>query len=563
MAKNTFRFTIDSVLGGESQAQEIQGSGEFQSSFAIDPDETLESSFSFLTWSVNDSLNKKPSGMLAPVKAYSLTETTVGAPMWIIPNPRPEGSSLENFVYDSAGSVYTLTTAGVASVTGLGDLNDAGSAEGNGAAYYDNYIYFARSTNIARYGPLDGTRAFTDSYWVTTLGKAALTDTNYPTGQYSSTRSANHVMKRHNDGKLYFADVVGNQGVLHYISTRKTTVEGDTDNGSTYNALDFPYGYWPTAIESYGSQLVVGLFDGANAVSTQTSAGSRAKIAFWDTTSPTYNQLIDFEFPDKYISKIVNVNGNLYFFSGDGVQDFGLRLTQYIGGNAFKEIVRFNTVPLPDPGAVSDDLTRIYFAGKYKPATELNNTEVSFDGRACVQAIGSRIGAPFGLFTVLGAVDSTATAVTSVLFDKERLWAGYFSFSGSNYGGISTKGGLTTTDDTRAQKHYFRSQTFHVGEPFKVTKIRIPLAQSLENVTGNSTTKEIVPYVWVDSGAAIHTLTTVNATNFPNTSTRRSVTIRPDSLTGETDFFIELEWDTDEPLTVKLPVVIEGEYLDT
>ena len=37
----------------------------------------------------------------------------------------------------------------------------------------------------------------------------------------------------------------------NYVKTSKTTDEGDTDNGSTYNALDLPFGYMPMDIASW------------------------------------------------------------------------------------------------------------------------------------------------------------------------------------------------------------------------------------------------------------------------------------------------------------------------
>lgn len=560
MANKNFTLKITNVLGGESPSSILSGEGQFQSSFGIDPDEDLNSNFSTTGSNLNGSLLTKPSGALVPVKTYSLTSTTLGIPQWIISAPKsPTDVSSQYYVYTSVGSVYTLGNLGVASVAGLGDLNDGASAAGNGAAYYDNYIYFARATTVARYGPLDGTPAFTDDYWIGTLGKTALTNTTYPTGQYSSTKFPNHVMKKHNDGKLYFADVVGNQGTIHYIATTKTTVEGDTDNGSKYDALDLPYNYWPTAIESYGSDLVIALVEADNRSGNLRS--SRAKIVFWDTISDTYNKIIDFEFPDAFISKILNSNGNLYFFSGTSIQAAPLRISQYIGGSSFQEIVRLDNAYLPDPGAVSDDLPRIYFAGKYKPAVDENNAETSYGGRAAVQSLGSRLGAPFSLNTVMGTAWSTAAAITSVLYDNTLIWAGWAS-GDQSYGGLSVKGDSPAADGKRDQKNIWRSEIFTIGGPFKITKIRLPLAHTLENVSGNSVSKSITPYIWVDSGSFIHTLTTIDSSTQPNASNTRAAIVRPENATGYNDFFIELQWDTDEPLAVKLPIVIDGEYID-
>src|SRR3990167_123459 len=217
---NKFTIKIESILGGESLFRNFAKADQYQSSLAIDPD---------MPDSDSGTASDRPSGFLRPVGNFGYGGAALtGAPMWMTPTPK---NSL-TYVYLDNGSTYTASSG---SLTGLGDLNDGGTSAGNGSAYYDNYVYFARDTTIARYGPLDGTAAFIDDYWVTTLSKTALTANNYPFLGINEHRLPNHIMHRHRaDGRLYFADVVDNRGTLHYISTNKTTVEGDNDNGSTY-----------------------------------------------------------------------------------------------------------------------------------------------------------------------------------------------------------------------------------------------------------------------------------------------------------------------------------------
>lgn len=553
MAKKPFEIRIESILGGMSNSLLYAGQDEYGESFAVDPDSTYYESFSFI--SGKETLLNQPMGAISPVKSRNISGLTAGATSWIVPPPvlnsSPGASPDYIYVYDSVGSVYVSTSS--TAIIGLGDLNDGGDASGNGAEYYDNYMYFARDTTIARYGPMDGTASFTDDYWSGTLSKTALTNNLYPKGQYAPSDTPNHILKRHSDGRMYIGDVVDNQGVIHYISTTKTTTEGDTDNGSKYNALDLPYGYWPTAIESFGDQLVIALCDG-NINGRNYFNGQRAKIVFWDTVSDSYNLIIDFQYPDPFISKIMNVNGELYIFSGYASQELGMRVTKYIGGISFQEVAYYKSSYLPSPGAFAHDLKRIYFGSNYTPV-DPTNSEASY-GRPAINAIGSVIGSMGGVHSVMGVNSSMATNITSLSIGESGFWAGW---SGIDVGGISKKG-AAVSDNIHGEKNVWRSSYFRVGRRFKLNKLKLDFVQQLQDISGNSTSKEVTPSIWVDSGSFVHTLTTINETNYPDIN--RSVVIRPENLVGENGFFLHCEWDTDEPLSIALPIVIEGEYLD-
>src|SRR3990167_558161 len=117
-------------------------------------------------------------------------------PMWIV--PQPKGNS--TYVYGYGGSAYTLNTNLGAPVEQLQDGGSLSASTGNGCAYYDNYIYFAKNTDIARFGPLNGTPAFDGTYWTGTLSKTALVDTTYPLdGGAFGYEYPNHVLHRHSD----------------------------------------------------------------------------------------------------------------------------------------------------------------------------------------------------------------------------------------------------------------------------------------------------------------------------------------------------------------------------
>lgn len=531
---------IESILGGQSPSDFFAAPNQFRASRAINPG-----------WPADDNNNipfLSSSGLLRPTTVSTLG-TTFSVPNWIIPNPKDRLF----YVYDAGGSVYSYKPFFPTAYTLLGDLNDGGTSSGNGGAYYDNYVYFARDTTIARYGPLDGTAAFTDDYWVSTLGKTALTNTIYPKPSATniSTARPNHVMHRHSDGKLYFGDVVGNKGTLHYISTTKTTVEGDTDNGSTYQALQFGYGLWPTALETYGSSLVIALSE-VYGNSNGSQAKSNAKIGFWDTTSQNVNQIIWVEFPDTIISCLKNVGGVLYAVSG--AFNAGFRVSRYIGGYTFQDVVYNQDSIVPFAGAV-DGADEMLLVG---------GTTGMIDGagtphRGGVWSVGlqQRGLSKDGLFNVMSSADaSTVTALSIALNTSLGFVSPIIGWAGKS--GVQNEGGIDIADtaDYSLSPALWWSQTYRIGQPFKITKIRIPLATP---VTANTV---VTPKIYVDDDQpsySPYTLQVINWTNFPN---EQYILIQPTGLTGKYDFWLELGWSGVDLCTVSLPITIEYEIID-
>lgn len=524
----TFQIKIDSVLGGIGAYSDFARKDQFRMSYSIDPDQAYNT----------DSI---ASGLLRPVAYTKFSGTTITAtPMWMTANPKDANV----FVYDSAGSVYTFDSG--FTPTGLADLNDGGTATGNGLAYYDNYVYAARSTTIARYGPLNGAATWADDYWVTTLSKAALEDTTYPNFTGNSIEMPNHPMYRHSDGKLYFGDVVGNQGAIHYISTTKTTVEGDTDNSSTYNALDFPYGYWPTAITGYGTDIAIALYEGST---TSTTLQRRAKLSFWDTTNPnTYDKLIDVEFPDPIITALLNSNGILYTFSGQiGLR--GTRICRFVGGYSFEQVAYIEEAFPPSQGAVDGFLNRVVFGSRITSYVD----RAGVDRGGVVFSVGSKKSAISNeIFSIMGcsSADLTASITAMGFFEQagtgvQRMITGWSNggASGGSNNGLDRQNNFSTA--------YFTSQKYRLGQPFKITKIRFPLVEAL----GSSS---VIPTVYIDNSVSTTQLTSMNSTTYPNEQT---VVMRPNGMTGRHTLQLEIKWDSaSTPLS--LPITIEGEFLD-
>lgn len=522
---HTRTIQIQSILGGHSALSNFAAKDQYQASIGIDP-----------SFPLNDSASDaRSSGYLRPVPFHDYT-TSDGAFLtsqvnWIKAQPKLSDTL---FLYCSSGSAFTYITN---TTTALSDGGSLSSSSGNGMAYYDNYMYFAKNTDIARYGPLNGSPAFDGTYWTSTLSKAALTNTSYSFGLL------NHVMHRHSDGKLYIADIVGNQGTIHVISTTKTTVEGDTDNGSTANKLQFGYGLWPTAIESYGSQLVIGLAESMGTGTTVTPA----KIAFWDTISQSFNTIIFDEFSDSIISGLKNVNGTLYIISSS--TQGGFRVWQYIGGSSLREVLSVPSSFLPPQGAIDGNLDRLIF-GAFSSVPE-NNLSVFSYGLQNPQL-------KKGVFNVLTAEapssNSTLAKVSAVCLNLpgnlglESIVAATADSGSinvrSSYGSVSYGGASGVTS--------FWSQIFMIGQPFKITKIRVPLAQA---VAANMI---VTPKIYFDDGTSTTTLTAINNTNYPGL---KNIPFRPTSATGNHNFWLEFRWTGSALCVLALPITIEYELI--
>src|SRR3990167_2889381 len=538
--KHTIR--IESILGGHSPTTHFARPDQFRTSLGINP-----------AFPIDDDGESDPnaifaSGLLRPVAVSDFASSVVAAaPMWITPNPKND----RIYVFDSQGSVYSVGAA-MRDPTGLGDLNDGQTARGDGAAYYDNYIYFACSTTIARYGPLDGTPAFTDDYWVTTLSKTRLTDnTLYPSDKLNGVDYPRHVLHRHSDGKLYIADVVDNKGTIHYIATTKTTVEGDTDNGSTYNKVQVGYGLWPTAMESYGSDLVVAFCEGTNNGTTSSDIiKSRAKLAFWDTTSTNVNKIIWVEFPDQLITALKNINGVLYAVSGN-LGSYGFRISRFVGGYTFEDIYYSEDGQPPFPGAIDGTGDRVLFG------TLINSPESS-GGVMSWGLQKSTLGR--GIFNVIRSTGNSAGQVniTSLALVQSSDLGNSTPVIGWTTGsnGVGNNGLDTSTGGSyNSAPSVWWSQMYRIGQPFKITKIRIPLAQAIAvNMT-------VIPKIYTDDGnGTTYTLTTINNTNYPNSE--RNIVYRLENVTAQHNFWLELRWTGSALCAVGLPITIEYELID-
>ena len=531
------QIRIDSILGGQSVMSNFSGSGQFRASLGIDPAQPIDD--------LDTATSTIASGFLRPAASQKISGSTItSAPLWMIPNPKDANV----YVYDANGSAYTVD-ATMTTVTALSDGGSLSSAIGNGAEYYDNYIYFAKNTDIGRYGPLNGAPAFNGTYWTGTLAKAALTNTTYPTSFKNNIQLPNHVLHRHSDGKLYIADVVGNNGTISYIATTKTTVEGDTDNSSTASKITMGYGLWPTAMENFGSDLAIALYEG-NASNLRQA---RAKIAFWDTISTNFNTITWVEFPDSLITAMKNRNGNLYVVSGS-YNARGFRVSMFGGGYTFQEVYYSETGEPCLPGAIDALLDRVLIG--------THTTVPESDG--CVYSTGLQKKAlSNGMFNIMRATGGTSSTSVTALCVADNNELGFmapligWSQAGNGSTGVSHGLDAQKTQYNNAPSVWW-SGMYRIGRPFRITKIRIPLAQQ---IAANMT---ITPKLYFDDGISSQTLTAINNTNYPNSQRVANFGVSNNTTNqaiGFNNFWLELRWTGSALLTVGLPILIDYELI--
>ncbi len=505
---------IDNILNGWSTSDYISRQGKFLSSVAIDPDLPAYDD------------GNKPCGYIRPTVMNKFSGTNIDAvPLWLLTNPKDNKiyAILNNGKFISYTNDYTTETL----------INTLTACSGNGANYYDNAIYIATNTDIAKYSPLDNSPTMDTTYWTSTLSKTALTDINYPS--INGVEMPNHVMHKHTDNKLYVCDVIDNKGYLHYIKTSKTTNEGDTDNGSTFGALDFNYGEYPTCIETYETDLVVGLIEGIDTTTKQ----KPAKISFWDTTSDSYSSITSVELSDPLITAIKNVNGTLYVFSGSANK--GCRVSVLVSGYKLEEIAYLPEVYPPLPGAVDHILNRISW-GSATVEPMIAPAIFSFGAKEAE--------IPMGLHcTDRASGNGTNPMITAILYATQTsfiippLIAGWKDDTSFGIDKKATGGGNSI----------WRSDVFTVDERFIIDRIRIPFVQGIdENMT--LTVKIYKDGATNTPNANDNTLKIINNTNY--IENEKFIEIKP-NIRCDNNFFLQLEWSGTALLTVALPITIK------
>lgn len=509
---------VSSVLGGISSSQYIYAQGQYNSAIGIDPDYPVGTGI-------------KTSAAIVPTRYEKFSGSNIsGYPKWIINNPK----NTNTYVYASDGKFVRYDSSlSIASETLIGTPTAGAS---NGSAYYNNYIYLATPTDVSRYGPLNNSPSLTNSVWTgATLGsQTALTDTTYPTSQ--GTPLPNHMMYVHSDDSLYFCDFKNGQGLIHRIHTKKVTNEGDTDDTtvpSAYNVLDLPFGFYPTAIASYNTDLVIAAIKTTDSTINQ----GNSSLFFWDTIASSF--YTEVPIPDPLVTALKYTNGILYIWSGNAVN--GVRVSAYLGGQSIRQVAFMEEGTPPMAGAVDILGNKIIF-GSWTSYPQ---------NSASVFAYGSKNeNLPKSLHCIVKSTSSGATqSVTALKYVQQS--SNIIPQVLVGWGDASAKG-IDKRSTTATYNDVFRSEVFSVGQPFSLLKIRLPLAQAI--AAGMTVTVK----VFLDDDVSVGTaLRTINNTNY---SGNKNIVFKGSELSGlqgQHNIMLELTFTGTVECVVNLPIVIE------
>ncbi len=535
MAKQ--KIIISNIWDGISPSQYFAKEGSYLSGIGIDPDLPLSDG-------VGD---KQTSGILRPSGYSTFSGTNINAnPYWIITTPKNNNV----YVYLNNGRLVSYDS----NLSNETLVDTVPSSYGNGAVYYNNYIYLATGTDISRYGPLDGTPTLTNNVWTGSIfgNKPPLSNTSYPPIR-GNGNIPNHAMHVHIDSKLYICDydstssnsATRGRGLIHWIRTTFSGNEGAADDGSVYNALDLPVNFMPVDIESYGTDIVIAAIQSTNSNINQ----GRAALFFWDTINDSfYNHVW---LPDPLVTALLNHNGLLYVFSGPvsfgtNVSN-GYRISLYLGGQTLKQVYLSETGSPPLAGAVESSGNRIVW-GTFDQIPTNTNPEYY----AVVKALGSkRHDVPQGVHNIINS-RASATLDDGIITSLKNVQQDSMSYPKFVVGWRSASGFGLDKQGTSYGIAVWRSKMFNIGQKFIIRSIRLQLG------TGIGANMSIVPKIYLDdfSSSSTKGLIEINNTNYSNG--QRHIQYYPD-ISGDHNFCLELRWAGTALLPVLFPIILEIE----
>lgn len=494
--------------------------GQYRIGLGIDPDLEMLSGSSTSTYKMSNCI------MAAGYSKFTSTEID-SYPIWIGAPSVPGGTPYVYMVLANGKLVRYSSVLGSTSTIGTVTGNVA-----NGAEIYNDYLYITTGTDVSRYGPLSSSPSLTNTVWTgATLGsQTALTNTTYPT--INGAPIPKHWMYFHAaDGQLYFLDYKDGRGMVHSI---RTTASG-TNDGSAYNVLDLPFGYFPVAIAGYGTNIAITAFK----TSDTTLRQGNASLFLWDTISETFYQEITL--PDVFATALLNANGRLYVFTGSST---ACRVSVYDGGNAVTQVMFFDDGISVLPGAVASYGDRIYFGARTAYAGDnFYGTVLSYGSKQneVQEALHCpvKISAAANSLLVCTAVQMVQQASGSV----PRIVAGWGN--GTTYG--ADKLGFDYTGNSA----YFRTDIFEIGRCFKVKGIRFNTTYEL-----STNVRELIINVLVDNETSATALS-------GRTGGSAIVYKRPEvQIIGNKNICIEFQFLGNSPFGIQLPIEIELEVYD-
>lgn len=457
---------------------------------------------------------------------------------------------LNTLPYDGQTGNFTtgLTVTGVtsgATATIVADV-DAGATgtltlSNINGKFVDNETITDTSTGSAAVNRTDAS-LITNGIWTgATLGSlTALQNTVYPS--LRGVTIPNHHAHVHGDNSLYFCDFINGQGLVHRINTIKTTNEGDT-NGSTvpsaYNVLDLPFGFYPTAIESYQTNVIV---LGIYSTDATTNQGKSAFV-IWDPTNTTSWNIGPVFLPDPLATAVKNINGLIHIWSGNGQN--GVRVSRYLGSGESVKDLAYQEEGLPP----------------FQNAVDFLGNRIVWGGFTTSPAIGSAVFAygskdariPAGLHNIVkGSGSGTTPIVTAVKFVQQSSNVTPKLIVASKDGSGTQIDKYSTTATLASNIRWM----FNIGQKGQIQKIKIPLAGA---VAANTT---ITPKIYFDDLSTSKTLAVINNSNYPS---KRSIIFKGTELKDTVfynNFLLELATTGTNPLPLALPITIDIEVLD-
>lgn len=542
MPKKTFR--IEGIDGGiASTFFGPAAKDSYEAAFGIDPDFRATTN------------SRKTGGAITPVGMAKFSSSGLtGYPMWFETTPK----TTLVYAYDTTGKFLSYAPSAIPP-TLLGTETaltspQGGAGRGNGMRYYNNYMYLSTPTDISRWGPLNGGAAMADNYWTATLGLTLLTDSTYPTANQLAGLPAypNHSMHVHTDGFLYFADVISTtfgdndmvgRGALHRISTNNSGgVEGAGNNGSAYNVLTLPFGYFPIAIQSYGTDIAVlafrGLTQGAFATTQVLNTGNAA-LFLWDTfASLPYQQIF---VPDPLASAMYANNGRLYVWSGNNLN--GVRLSVYEGGDSMRQIAFHEESNTPFQGAVGAWEDRVIFGGQIDYPSQVG---VVFSFGSKNSDLKAVVHTP--IVVSGGNSNAIVTAVKYVLQADNIKPSPIVGWGDSTSFGIDQ---YTTTATLTSQMQF----TVPIGQPFSVRNISILLSKAV------GANNAILPTMLTDNSANTFSLPSINNTTY---SGKSLIAIKRPELVvnGTNNLTLNFQWSLTDAISIVFPIKIEIDVSD-
>ena len=532
MAKKIIK--IESINGGWASNARYAASDQFSWSEGIDPDKDIDTATG----------SPQPSGMLSPTAYSKFSGANVNKfPIAIITTPKDTNI----YVVLKNGRLISYTSS-FGSETLIGTVTGSNA---DGATYYNNYIYIfgtgASKDDVSRYGPLNNSPTLVDNVWKgATLGsQTALTNTQYPTLNFGGDL-LNHWGHVHTDSALYFCDVVNGQGVIHKIKTTKTTDEGDTNNGSTFNVLDLPIGFLPTDIESYGTDLIVL----ATSSSQTTVIQGLASLFLWDTISDSFYRQVPLL--DSLATAIINHNGVIKIWSGAGTAGNVMRLSAYYGGFSVSELKGVTAGFPPAQGAVDFIGDRIIFGTSFSvSSTQGNQNQVLSYGSIYS---GNRL----GFHSIAKGSSSSGTGVSALKVVRT-------SGSSDTYGtypqmifgwdaGGGTAGIDKSSDSASAVGTSWQSSVYTIGNPFTVKTVKLVFAS---NIGANTNVR--LKFV-LDAGVNSSSTLTIDSTSFSGNCAVVDFGNSSSEVRGFNDLSLLITWvGSTEQISVLLPIIIEVE----